>query len=126
MTTDQVQQVLDWMRKTDLVEVRYREDGKGFSLSTAENAAPPYPAPVSRFTPVCSPGVGLFQWNAPGRAKAAEEGSAVSEGDVLGLVETAPGKTTPVTAPCAGKLARAFAESGKAVEYGQPLFFIAA
>lgn len=126
MGTEQVKDVLDWMRKTDLVEISYRAEGRGFSLSTAENLAQPnYPLPTARFTPVCSPAVGVFQWNAPGRARAAEEGAPVSEGEVLGLIETAPGKTTPVKAPCAGKLARVFAEAGKAAEYGQPLFFIA-
>ncbi len=126
MATEQLKDVLDWMRRTDLVEISYRSEGRGFSLSTAENAAQPhYPLPAARFTPVCSPAVGLFQWNAPGRARAADEGSPVAEDEVLGLIEVAPGKTTPVKAPCAGKLARVFAESGKAVEYGQPLFFIA-
>lgn len=122
---DQVQGVLDWMRQTDLVEIRFRRNGRGFSLSSAEAPAQPsYPLPAARFTPVCSPAVGVFQWSAPGRARPAEEGAAVAEGDVLGLVETAPGKTAEVKAPCGGKLTRSFAEAGKAVEYGQPLFFL--
>ena len=126
MGTEQVKDVLDWMRRTDLVEVSYREGGRGFSLSTAAAVSEPnYPLPAARFTPVCSPAVGIFQWSEPGRARAAEEGAPVAEGDVLGLIESAPGKQVPIKAPCAGKLARVFAEAGKAAEYGQPLFFIA-
>jgi biotin carboxyl carrier protein len=126
MGTEQVKTVLEWMRQTDLVEIRFQEGGRGFSLSTAESLSQPnYPLPAARFTPVVSPAVGVFQWAQPGRARGAEEGSPVAEGDLLGLIETAPGKTTPVKAPCAGKLARVFAEAGKAAEYGQPLFFIA-
>ena len=126
MGTEQVKDVLEWMRRTDLVELSYKSKGQGFSLSTAEAISQPdYPIPTARFTPVASPAVGVFQWSEPGRARGAEEGAPVSEGDTLGLIETAPGKTTPVKAPCSGKLARVFAEAGKAAEYGQPLFFIA-
>ncbi len=127
MKTEELQDVLSWIKTTDLVEVSYKSGEKGFSLSSAQpQAQPSYPAVTSRFTPVVSPAVGLFQWNAPGRARAADEGAEVSEGDVLGLVESAKGKTTPVTAPAPGRVARVMIDAGAAVEYGQPLMFIAA
>jgi acetyl-CoA carboxylase biotin carboxyl carrier protein len=125
MNTQQIEEVLSWLKSTDLVEISYRQGTKGFSLATSEaQAAPHYPAPSSRFIPIGSPAVGLFQWSEPGRPRVAEEGAEVSAGQKLGLVETGKGKSTVVTAPEAGRLARVMVESGNAVEFGQPLFFI--
>lgn len=125
MKTEPLQEVLSWMKGTDLVEVSYNDGKKGFSLATAQAPRPaPAPAAASRYTPVCSPGVGLFQWNEPGQPRRAQEGAAVAEGDLLGLVETGPGAKTKVSAPRAGRLARVFIEAGSPVEYGTPLFFI--
>ena len=44
--------------------------------------------------------------------------------DLLGQVETAPGKSTPVTAPCAGRVSKVFIEAGAPAEYGQALLFL--
>jgi acetyl-CoA carboxylase biotin carboxyl carrier protein len=124
MNTNEIQEVLSWLKSTDLVEVSYKQGTKGFSLATAEPGAQhSYPVPATRFTPVCAPAVGMFQWNEPGRARQAEEGAQVTEGQALGLVETAKGKT-PITSPCAGRLARVMVEGGAPVEFGQPLFFL--
>jgi len=67
--------------------------------------------------------VGIFRASKPGKAFHAEEGAVVKKGDVLGLIETA-GSKVKLTAPETGKLNTVLAEDGKAVEYGQPLFFI--
>lgn len=125
MNTSEIEQILSWLKGTDLVEVSFRKGEKGFSLATAqEQAAPAYAAPSSRFVPVCAPAIGIFQWGQPGRARSAEEGADVASGQALGLVETGKGKSTPVTAPASGRLARVMIDSGAPVEYGQPLFFI--
>ncbi len=125
MNTQQIEEVLSWLKSTDLVEISYRQGTKGFSLATSQaQATPHYPAPSSRFTPVCSPAVGLFQWSEPGRPRPAEEGAEVACGQKLGLVELGKGKSAAVSAPQAGRLARVMVEPGAAVEFGQPLFFI--
>jgi biotin carboxyl carrier protein len=125
MKTEKLQDVLAWIKTTDLVEVSYKSEGEGFTVATAEAApVPHYPLPASRFQPVTSPAVGVFQWAPLGKARRAEENAEVAEGDALGLVETAKGKTTPVTAPCAGRVARVFIEGGAPVEYGQALLFL--
>ena len=125
MNTEEIQEVLSWLKATDLVEVSYRHGTKGFSLATSEPAAAhAYPIPSSRFAPVCAPAVGVFQWNQPGRPRQAEEGSEVTAGQRLGLVETGKGKSSEVTAPAAGRLARVMVEGGSPVEFGQPLFFL--
>ena len=124
MKTEELTKVLAWIRTTDLVEVGYNHGDDGFALSTAEAPAA-YPAPpASRFSAVTSPAVGIFQWSEPGRARPAEEGAAVAEGGLLGVVETTKGKFTAVKAPCAGRLSKVLAEAGAAVEFGQALFFI--
>jgi biotin carboxyl carrier protein len=115
--------VLDWMRTTDLVEVAYRsgEDKVSFRF---EDAGPVHgPIPGTSLVPVLSPEVGIFRFNEIGKARRAEKDVEVEAGLVLGLVDTGAAKRE-VTAPAAGRLSLVLAEEGKAVEYGQPLFFI--
>ena len=126
MNTTQISAVLDWMKSTDLVEVAYKSAGDGFALSTTEAPAaiPGGSMPASRFVPVSSEFVGVFQWAEPGKARKTEEGADVAEGDVLAVVVSGAGKAAPVKAPCAGRVAKCFADAGEAVEYGRPLFLL--
>ena len=119
--------VSDWMKTTDLVELAWSKGGRSFSLAgpDAPAAAPAGPAlPGSRFLPVSSEGVGVFQWSEPGRARKAEEGATVSAGDALGVVLGASGTPKTVKAPVSGRVAKVFVDAGQAVEYGQPLFLL--
>lgn len=120
---DALKAVTDWMRSTDLAEIAYRKNGKGFALTAAgaEEAAAALPA--GRFSPVASEAVGVFQWSAPGRPRTAEEGAEVAAGDVLGVVETASG-SKPVKAPAAGRVAKILVDAGQAVQYGQPILLL--
>lgn len=124
MNTDQLRDVLSWIKSTDLVEVSYKKGDMGFSLASTENVSQQYPSVVSHFTPVVSPCVGIFQWNEPGKARQHEEGAQVAEGDVLGTITTAKGRAEQVKAPASGRLARVMIDGGAGVEYGQPLFFL--
>jgi biotin carboxyl carrier protein len=126
MDTAQIRAVLDWMKSTDLVEVAFKRSGHGFALSTTDAPAPfsGGSMPASRFVPVAAESVGVFQWAEPGKARKAEEGTDVAAGDVLGVVVSGSGAAAPVKAPCAGRLAKCFAEAGQAVEYGRPLFLL--
>ena len=125
MNAERLGCVMDWLKTTDLMELRYQDGSGGFELRVAQAAAAPPSAGFSnRYIPVCAPAVGLFQPNEPGHPRLGEEGLAVKEGDVLGLVETGVGRPHIVRAPGAGRVARVFIEGGKAVQYGQPLFFL--
>lgn len=124
MKTEDLQPILSWLKTTDLVEVSLKNEREGFSLSTAQAPTTTPAAPPGRFCAVLSPAVGLFQFSELGKARQALEGLTVSAGTALGLVETAKGKTSPVTAPGAGRLARILVEAGDPVEFGQPLFFL--
>ena len=127
MDTAQIRDVLKWMKSTDLVEVAFkRSGGQGFALSTTDAPAPISGGsmPASRFVPVASESVGVFQWSAPGQARKAEEGTDVAAGDVLGVVVSGSGAAAQVKAPCAGRVAKIFADAGQAVEYGRPLFLL--
>ncbi|MBI5629817.1 MAG: hypothetical protein HY921_02905 [Elusimicrobia bacterium] len=125
MKTDHLKEIISWIKTTDLIEVSFKDGAKGFSFSSAGEAqAPHFPIPPSRYRPVCAPAVGIFQWSELGRARKAEEGAAVSEGDVLGVIEKGKGAVAQVLSPCAGRVARVMVEGGGPVEYGQPLLFI--
>ena len=123
---EELRPIVDWIKSTDLVEVAFRKSGKGFALATPESPVrvPEGTPPVSRFIPVSSETVGIFQWAQPGKARKAEEGAAVVEGDELGVVVSGCGAAKPVKSPAAGRVAKCFAEAGQAVEYGQPLFLL--
>lgn len=123
MQQTQFKGVLDWMRTTDLVEVSYRagEDKVSFRL---DDAGPLHsPMPGTSLIPVLSPEVGIFHFNDLGKSRKAEKDTEVAEGMVLGIVETGAARRE-VPAPARGHLSLVLAEEGKAVEYGQPLFFI--
>ncbi|MFI5362373.1 MAG: biotin/lipoyl-containing protein [Elusimicrobiota bacterium] len=126
MDTAEIDSVLDWMRSTDLVEVVYKRAGRGFALGAAGAPAdvPGGAMPASRFVPVAAKTVGVFQWSEPGKARRADEGAEVAAGDVLGVVVSGSGASSPVKAPCAGRVAKCFADAGQAVEYGRPLFLL--
>lgn len=126
MDTNRIGPVLDWMKTTDIVEAVYMKNGRGFALGAA-GASPEISGgslPPSRFVPVASESVGVFQWAEPGKARTSEEGANVSEGDALAVVVAGSGAGKTVKAPCSGRIAKCFADSGQAVEYGRPLFLI--
>lgn len=124
MDTQTLKDVLAWMRSTDLAEVAYRRAGAGFELCA--DGAVPAPAggfPEARVVPVCAPEVGVFRAAGRGASFKGQPGDAVEAGAVLGAVDTGA-KTVELKAPAAGKLVGTGPDDGKAVEYGQPLFFI--
>ncbi len=122
MKNGDMKSVLDWLKGTDLSEVSFKEGREGFSFSMPSTVPIPAFQP-SRYVPVLSPAVGVFRKGSAGKAGTAE-GSSVAQEAVLGMVEQARGKAVPVPAPRAGKIARAFASDGEAVEFGSLLFFI--
>ena len=125
MNTQNLAEVMSWIKTTDLVEISYIHDKDGFSLSTSESLPTPrFPIPQSRYTPVLSPSVGIFQWNEPGKPSNVTEGGSVESGTILGVVETGKGRFTAVRSPCSGRIARIFVEAGAALDFGQPLLFV--
>lgn len=124
MNTGELKEVMTWLKGTDLVEVSYKENDRGFSLTTAEAPAPRLTeARLGGYSCVTAQHVGVFQANALGKSKV-EEGREVAEGDLLGLIDTGAKELRRINAPCKGVISRIFAEPGQAVQYGQPLFFV--
>lgn len=117
------QQVLDWMRSTDLIEVSYRHKDAGLTLRS--DAAAPVPAafPACSLVPLLSPEVGVFRWAALGSAGRLEKGQAVAAGQPVGLIQVGK-RDHPLKAPAAGKIVTVTVDDGSPVEYGQPLLFV--
>lgn len=124
MNTRSIDEVLKWLRTTDLAEVTYRKGEESISLAL-DDVPPQAPAlPACSLIPVVSPEVGIFRFSRPGQPRRAEKGADLSEGQVLGFVDTGIGGSCEVKAPASGRLLSIHVEDGGPVEYGQPLFFI--
>lgn len=128
MDASPIKAVADWMKTADLAEVVYRKDGSGFALTAlgagdpATISAPPMPS--GRFIPIASDGVGVFQWNDPGKARKTDEGVEIAAGDVIGVIVTGSGASKPIVSTQSGRVANIFIDAGQAVEYGQPLLLL--
>ena len=124
MDTNVLDEILGWMRTTDLVELAYRRGSDGFEFRTEAAQPAPPPFPTSTLVPVCSNAVGVFRFSKPGNAARAQEGGSVATGASLGVVDTGT-KSVEVSAPSGGRLVKILAQDGAPVEFGQPLFLIA-
>lgn len=120
----ELQPVVDWMRSTDLSELSRHDEGGGLSLRLeGRGAGASIPLPACTLAPVVSPEVGLFRWNQLGSSRRAEKGQDVSEGAVLGLVDTGR-RLVEVKAPVSGRVVSSSVEDGKPVECGQLILLI--
>lgn len=131
-----LEELLDFAQETGLGEVVWENGGRRISFKRVptapalEPAAPstsaptPEPGPLPSKTHfVKSPMVGTFLRAGKDRPPLVLEGSHVSPGQRLALVE-AMQIPKEVIATVAGRIVKVLAESGKPVEYGQPLFEI--
>lgn len=124
METRMLNEILTWMKTTDLVELAFKRGSQGFEFRT--ESAPPVQAafPASTLVPVASPTVGIFRAGKLGSAPHVQEGGSVTSGQSLGIVEMGS-QTVEIKAGCAGRIVKALTQDGDPVEYGQPLFLIA-
>lgn len=124
MKTQTLQDVANWMKKTDLTTVSYRRGSDAMELSIDASAPQPDAAfPPCRLIPVSAHEVGIFWFQDIGKAKKIDKGVNVKKDQTLGFITTGKEKYT-VSAPSAGRIISDILEDGQAVEYGQPLFFI--
>ncbi|HVE14913.1 MAG TPA: biotin/lipoyl-containing protein [Elusimicrobiota bacterium] len=120
----ELQEVLAWMKGTDLAELSYRKAGEGIQLRSGDAPSPSLPAfPPCSLTAVTSPEVGLFRWGAAGQARRLEKGARVEKDQPLFRVQVGK-REAEVHAPVAGSLLSVLVDDGDAVEYGQPVLFI--
>lgn len=128
--------LLGALQGTDVEELEVEQGGFSVRLRRTfhdlpipEDDAPLTPEPVPLETApatqqVVAPVVGTFYRAAePGLPPLVEEGAAVDDDTVLGIVEALQVVTT-VVAGVQGTIARVLTADGHAVEYGQPLFEI--
>ena len=125
MRTEEIKEILNWVKSTDLTQVSLKEKGSGFGFSTSEHADESFAEmPAPHYQCVSAPAIGTFHWSQPGRPQKVEEGISLPAEEALGYIETLPGKTVPVKTPSSGKVARILVEESSPVAYGQALIFI--
>ena len=122
MDTKLITDITNWLKTTDLVEFCYQKDHNCIEIKTRE-ALPDPVQTTCHLTAVTAPALGFYYSAQKGKNLVLKEGQTVKAGDALGVVESAAKKHS-VTAPVAGTLRVISVEGGKAVEFGQPLFFI--
>ncbi len=124
MTHQTLQDVVDWMKSTDLAKVSYRKGAEALALSVEGTPTPAESTfPPCRLEAVRAQEVGIFRFQDIGKARGPEKGSDVRPGQTLGFITAGKAKFE-VKAPTAGRIVSELVEDGMAVEYGQPLFFI--
>lgn len=129
-TEEQLHELLDFAAEAGLAEVVWEKGDRrvAFKRGVAPVAAAPAPAPAAPAVPagpklhiVKSPMVGTFQRAAKDRPPLVLEGSEISAGQKMGVVE-AMNIPKDVVADAHGRIVKILVENGKPVEYGQPLF----
>ena len=99
-----------------------------FSVAVAVDGVPPVTSVAPRIREPAKDPAQRVHASAVGIFSAAREwtsGDAVTRGSVLGAIQSL-GHMAEITAPADGKIAEVLVTGGAPVEYGQPLFVIAA
>ena len=122
MDTKLITDITNWLKTTDLTEFCYQKDHNCIEIKTRE-ALPDPVQTTCHLSAVTAPAIGFYYAAQKGKSLLLKEGQAVKQGDPLGVVESAAKKHT-ISAPVSGTLRVISVEEGKAVEFGQPLFFI--
>ncbi len=125
MKTEQIKEILGWVKTTDLTSVSLKEKGSGFSFTTTEHPDESFAEmPQAHYQVVSAPAIGTFRWSRPGHPQKIEEGNSLLAEETIGYIETLPGKTVPVKVASSGRAARILVEDSSPVAYGQALLFI--
>ncbi|HCC68618.1 MAG TPA: acetyl-CoA carboxylase biotin carboxyl carrier protein [Nitrospiraceae bacterium] len=137
MELDEIKQLLELLRDTDITELQVERDGAKIRikrekfLSSIEISQPRRPIQaeakeeeIQRFITVTSPIVGTFyRGSAPEGFPFVEMGSTVKKGQVLCIIE-AMKLMNEIESEIDGIIAKILVENGQPVEYGEPLFLI--
>lgn len=142
-----IKQVVDLMKRSDISEFEFEEDGFKLRLSSQSAQAPqviqaaappqapaPAPAPAASaeaaapaeeekgISVIKSPMVGTFyRASSPESPPFVDAGAKVTADSVVCIIE-AMKVMNEIQAEFAGKITEVLVENGEAVEYGQPLF----
>ncbi|MBF0515669.1 MAG: acetyl-CoA carboxylase biotin carboxyl carrier protein [Nitrospirae bacterium] len=139
MEINDIKELIELIKETDISELRYEKDGLKISLKRGLESAPPRAAVVcvpeaaqqptkdedcARYLTVRSPIVGTFyRSSTPDSAPLVELGDTVRKGQALCIVE-AMKLMNEIESETGGVIVKIFHENGTAVEYGEPLFQI--
>jgi len=153
MKIEEIAQIIDILKKTDVMEFEIDHDGTHIRLSRASkhvqlaavqnhavahiepaihNGGHSHAAPAAdesnsvpaHFVKVESPIVGTFYRKSSPDAEAfVKEGSTVKKGDTLCIVE-AMKVMNEIDAPCDGRIEKIVLSDGQVVEFGEILFYI--
>ncbi|MBI4680884.1 MAG: acetyl-CoA carboxylase biotin carboxyl carrier protein [Nitrospirae bacterium] len=143
MEIDEIKQLLELLKDTDITELQIERDGSKLKIKrerfmSSFEIAPPVKSAVSaaakeeakkaeetqRLATITSPIVGIFHRSpAPEAPPFVEFGSTVKKGQVLCIIE-AMKLMNEIESDVDGVISKILVENGQPVEYGEPLFLI--
>lgn len=91
MKKERLQEISNWIKNTDLVEVFYKDKKNHIKIKTAE--APIEGAEIKcKYKEILSPALGIYHASMKGKNLNLKEGKAVKQNGCLGIIEM--GKTS--------------------------------
>ncbi|MBI4686756.1 MAG: acetyl-CoA carboxylase biotin carboxyl carrier protein [Nitrospirae bacterium] len=142
MELDEIKQLMDLLKDTDVTELQVERDGAKIKIkrekfissweipATAKHVTAPEvkeikeEAPETRLLTVSSPIVGIFYRSpSPEAPSFVDAGSTVKKGQVLCIIE-AMKLMNEIESDVDGTISKILVENGQPVEYGEPLFLI--
>ena len=143
MEIDEIKQLLELLKDTDITELQIERDGSKLKIKrerfmssfeiaphvkSAASAAAKEEArkaeETQRLATITSPIVGIFHMSpAPEEPPFVEFGSTVKKGQVLCIIE-AMKLMNEIESDVDGVISKILVENGQPVEYGEPLFLI--
>lgn len=142
MELDEIKQLMDLLKDTDVTELQVERDGAKIKIkrekfissweipATAKHVTVPEVKGIkeetteNRLLTVSSPIVGIFYRSpSPEAPSFVDAGSTVKKGQVLCIIE-AMKLMNEIESDVDGTISKILVENGQAVEYGEPLFLI--
>jgi len=140
MNLDEIKQLMELLKDTDITELQIEKDGEKLKIKrerfmsafeVAQSERKETPSEIKeeieephKLATITSPIVGIFHRSpAPEAPPFVEFGSPVKKGQVLCIVE-AMKLMNEIESDVDGVIAKILVENGQPVEYGEPLFLI--
>jgi biotin carboxyl carrier protein len=125
LAANDIAELVEHMRCLGLAEIEIANGDEMLRVALPEAVEQHARTTISGPTIIAATGCGIFFLGHPAREAALSIGAHIDAGEVVGVIGTGP-LLRPVAAPAAGTLTRVLCVPGQRVDFGTPLFALAA